>query len=161
MPEPDNISLKYWNGIHAILKHASSTLPGGDDPRSISWSDPDDEWKNDAELQAKEEECWSDTDALISAFCTKERWPRRSKSSARFFAHERIAWAIRFIYVLGLPRSKTNTAAIPRPTESGWEFLEWLLIDAYAGRNPPRPKSTAHIMTFPLNSEAETFTYDA
>lgn len=161
MPELDDISLKYWNGIHAILEHAASTLPGGDDPRSFSWPDPDDEWKNEVELQAKEEECWSDTDALILAFCTKERWPRRSKNNCRFFAHDRIAWAIQFIYVLGIPSSRTNAAAIPRPAESGWEFLEWLLIDAYASRNPPRPKSTAYITTFPLNGEPETFSYEA
>ena len=88
MSQSDDVSLKYWRAIHTILDHASATLPYGEDPRSVFWSDPDDDWKNDAELQAKEDDCWSDTDALISAYCTKEQWPRRSKSTARFFAQQ-------------------------------------------------------------------------
>ena len=160
MPEADDKSLKYWDAILAILQEASARLPYGDDPRSISWSHPDEQWKNDAELQAKEEDCWSDTDALITAFCTKQSWPKRSKTSARFFAHERISWAIRFMRIFCIPSTKTNAAAIPRPVESGWEFLEWLLTDAYARRNPPPPKSKTYITTFSLHGTPETFPHE-
>ena len=141
MSDADNSDEKFWSALHEVLREALKTLPSGDDPRTVSWSHPDEEWKNDAELEAREEDVCGDCEDLIRAFCAKQKWPSRSKSSARFFVHRRIKWAIRFVRILTIPNPTTNKAAIPRPKQSGWQLLEWLLIDGYAGRNSPPSKS--------------------
>jgi hypothetical protein len=122
MPNSDDKSLMYWRGMHALLDDAAARLPYADDPRPISWSHPDDDWKNDAELEAKEGDCWNDTNALITVFCTEQQWPRRSKNAARFFVRRRIDWAIGLIRVLSVPWSDSQRSAVLRPVESGWEF---------------------------------------
>jgi hypothetical protein len=146
MPSADNSDEKFWAALHDVLRQAWKTLPHGDVPQSISWSHPDDQWKNDAELEAQEEEICGDCENLIRAFCANQKWPSRSKNPARFFVRRRIEWAVRFTRVLTILNPETNKAAIPRPKESGWQLLEWLLIDAYAGRNAPSSKDKMTIV---------------
>jgi hypothetical protein len=142
MPEVDeNPDLQFWRAIYEILQSARDALPYFSDPERIHWTHPDEEWKNDAEVESLEVDCSSETDALIHHYCAKHSWPRRSKNNARYFASRRIAWAIGFARIFTIPLSGSQTAAIPRPPQNGWELLQWLLTDAYSRRFPPRQKS--------------------
>ena len=141
----DNKDLKFWRALHEVLQDAQGSLPYFSDPERIHWDHPDDDWKNDAEVQAIEDDCSSDTDALIRHYCTKHSWPKRSKNNPRYFAAQRLNWALAFARVFTIALPETGVAAIPRPPQSGWELLGWLLIEAYHHRFPPPPKSPFYI----------------
>ncbi|MBN8711861.1 MAG: hypothetical protein BGO12_05120 [Verrucomicrobia bacterium 61-8] len=140
MDEEDK-HLKFWRALHGVLENCRETLPYASKPERIHWSHPDDDWKNDAEVQAIEESCFSETDALIRYFCLKQEWPKRSKNNERYFADQRIRWALGFIRIFTIPLTEGAGAAIPRPLQSGWELLQWLLIEAYQQRFPPPPRA--------------------
>jgi hypothetical protein len=131
--------MEFWRALHAALQNARRTLPYVSEPDRVYWDHPDDDWKNDAAVHALENECSADSDDLIRHYCLKQAWPKRSKNNARFFAGKRIKWALAFVRVLTIPVQATGTAAIPRPPQSGWELLQWLLIHAYHERFPPPP----------------------
>ncbi len=137
--------LKFWCALHGVLQDARRGLPHADEPDRIHWSHPDDDWKNDSEVQALEDNCYSETDTLIRHYCTKQAWPKRSKINARYFAKRRIQWALGLVRIFTIPLSETATAAIPRPPQSGRALLEWLLIDAYSQRFPPPAKSPFYV----------------
>lgn len=142
--EEDN-HLEFWRALHGVLQDAIHTLPYAEEPDRIHWSHPDDDWKNDPEVRALEDNCYFETDTLIRHYCTKQAWPKRSKNNARYFAERRIQWALGFVRIFTIPLSETAAAAIPRPPQSGWELLEWLLIDAYRQRFTPPPKNAFYI----------------
>jgi hypothetical protein len=134
-------NMRFWQALHALLQDARQSLPYSNEPDRIHWDHPDDDWKNDAEVQALESDCSADTDDLISQYCHHHEWPKRSKNDCRYFAEKRITWALGVLRILTIPVSETGNAAIPRPVQSGWELLHWLLIDAYHQRFPPPPKT--------------------
>lgn len=136
-----NKDLMFWRALHGVLQDARTTLPYADEPDRIHWSHPDEDWKNDSEVQAIEDNCLSDADALIRHYCFKKAWPKRSKHNARYFAERRIRWALGFVRIFTIPLPETTVAAIPRPPQSGWDLLQWMLIDAYHQRFPPPPKA--------------------
>lgn len=92
-----------------------------------------------------EEGCSSETDALIRHLCLNQEWPKRSKNNARYFADQRIRWALGFIRIFTVPLPEAAVAAIPRPPQSGWELLQWLLVEAYHQRFPPPPRAPFYI----------------
>jgi len=143
--EKANADLKFWRALHDVLQSARSTLPYTDEPERIHWDHPDDDWKNEAAIETLEEECSVETDDLISHFCAKRVWPKRSKNNARYFAEKRIKWAIGFTRIFTIPLMETGAAAIPRPPQSGWDLLRWLLTDAYHRRFPPQPETPFYI----------------
>jgi len=134
-------NLKFWRALHNALQSARETLPYADEPDRIHWDHPDDEWKNDSEVQALETNCSSETDTLIRHYCLEQAWPKRSKNNARYFAERRIRWALGFVRISTIPLPESAVAAIPRPPQSGWDFLQWLLIEAYHRRFPPPTKA--------------------
>jgi hypothetical protein len=139
--DEENKDLKFWCALYSVLENARDTLPYAEEPHRIRWRHPDDEWKNRAEVQALEKNCSSDTDALIRHYCLKQSWPQRSKNDARHFAEGRIQWALGFVRIFTIPIPQKALAAIPRPPQTGWQLLQWLLIDAYHQRFPPPPKT--------------------
>lgn len=131
--------MAFWSALHDVLNSARASLPYAEEPKRIHWDHPDDEWKNERELEALEDAASADSDALISHYSEQHSWPRRSKNNARFFVEKRIRWALGITRLFTIPYA-TGGAAIPRPRQSGWELLEWLLIKAYHHRFPPAPK---------------------
>jgi len=119
----EDSNLAYWVAITKLLEDALRILPHADEPDCCHWDHPDDEWKNGAALAEKEDNCWSDTDDLIRTLCVKRHWPKRSKNDARYFAEQRINWALKFIRVLMVPNNNANTAVIPRSPLGGLEFI--------------------------------------
>jgi len=144
----ENKHIRFWTAVHDELHRALNTLPYGPEPERVSWDHPDEDWKNAPELGAKEDDVWCETDELIRTFCAKHAWPKRSKSDARYFVGRRITWALTFTRLLTIPDAKTGGAAIPKPPQSGYEFIEWLLVDAYCHRNPPSPNPGFRVATF-------------
>jgi hypothetical protein len=138
--------LTFWLAVHDQLQRAKASLPFSSEPDRIHWSHPDDDWKNDAEVQAFEEEAWAETDALLTYYCEHHGWPKRSKNDARYFAEKRIIWARRFTRLLTIPDQKHGCAAVPRPPQSGWEFFRWLLVDAYRERHITMPEAPFSIL---------------
>jgi len=133
----DNKDLKFWRAFHAELQAARDSLPYAHEPDEIDW-DPVEHRINDLEqLQVIEDECRTETDALIRHYCTNHIWPNRSKNDIRYLAGRRILWALRFVRIFTIPLSETGKAAVPRPPQSGWDLLNWLLVDAYHQRFPP------------------------
>jgi hypothetical protein len=146
MPEVDeNTDMQFWRAIYEILQDARETLPYFTHPERIHWTHPDDDWKNDAEVEAIAEDCSAEIETLIQHYCTKRCWPRRSKNNARYFASQRIEWAIGFARIFTIPPAGSQAVAIPRPPQNGWELLQWLLKDAYPQRFPPRQKAPFYI----------------
>jgi hypothetical protein len=137
----EDTHLKFWRALHSVLQDARDTLPYAEEPERIHWDHPDDDWKNNSEVQAIEDNCSLDTDALIRHYCLKQSWPKRSKNNARHFARNRLCWAISFVRIFTIPLPETAVAAVPRPPQSGWKLLEWLLIDACHQRFPPPIKT--------------------
>lgn len=143
--ETDDANMRFWQAIYEVLQDARQSLPYSTEPERVYWDHPDDDWKNDAEVQALEMDCSPDTDDLIRHYCHNKAWPKRSKNNCRYFAERRIAWALGILRLLTIPVGETTLAAIPRPPQSGWELLHWLLIDAYHQRFPPREKTPFYI----------------
>lgn len=143
--DKEDKNLKFWSALHSILQDALSRMPCADEPERIHWDHPDDDWKNNSEVQALEDNCFSETDSLIRHYCLEQAWPKLSKNNARYFAERRIRWALGFIRIFTIPLPETTVAAIPRPLQSGWELLQWLLIDGYRQRFPPPPKTPFYI----------------
>jgi len=143
--DAENKDLRFWTAVHEELQRALNTLPYSTEPDMIQWDHPDEDWKNAAEVGAKEDDAWPATDDLIRMFCSKHQWPKRSKNDARYFSGKRIAWALKFTRLLMIPSGKDGRAPIPRPSHSVHDILEWLLIDAYSQRNPPPPETPLYI----------------
>jgi hypothetical protein len=135
----------YWVAVHGLLEGWCKIMPYASEPDRIHWDHPKEGWKNDAAVEELEGECSGDTDDLIVHLCTKQAWPKRSKNNARYFAEKRLKWAKRFVRILTIPLPDTQTAAVPRPPQSGYDFLQWLLIDAYHQRFPPTPETPFYV----------------
>ena len=142
MDDAKEKDMEFWRALHAALQVARRALAYSSQPDRVYWDHPDDDWKNNAAVQALEDECSPDSDDLIRHYCLKQAWPKRSKNNARFFVERLIKWALAFVRILTIPVQETGSAAIPRPPQSGWELLQWLLIDAYHKRvSPPPPEA--------------------
>lgn len=137
--------LDFWMALHNYLQNALATLPYADDPDRIHWDHPDEEWKNEAEMDAIQEGCAPETDKLIETFCRTRRWPKRSKNNVRYFAARRLEWGLKFTRLLTIADPATGEAVIPRTERSGFEFLEWLLIHAYYQRHAPPAKTSFYV----------------
>ena len=137
----------FWTALHTVLDEALSDLPSSIAPRVIPFPYEGEEWKEQAQVDDAESDNWSETEEMIRYFCQHHHWPNPAKGEACYFAGERIRWARTFTRWLTLPSSKTGNVFFRRPKESGFELLEWLLIDVYAVRTPPAPPTPFYIST--------------
>jgi hypothetical protein len=137
----EDIHVVFWRAIYDQLALAKQTLPLGTEPETFHWANPDEKWKSTAHLEQLEEAAWTQTDSLISYYCQNQKWPKRSQNNARFFALQRLKWARNISRLFTIPDDSTNSAVIPRPQQSGWNFLRWLLVDAYRERFEKAPET--------------------
>ena len=124
-----------------------ASLPTSIEPEVVPFTHPDEKWKEEAQIAQAEEDTWIDTEDIIRHFCANKVWPKKSKGEARYFVERRMRWAESVVRLFTIPYSKTGLMFLLRPQESGHELLEWLLIDAYAQKNPAPPKVPFHVST--------------
>ncbi|WP_226895562.1 hypothetical protein [Luteolibacter marinus] len=139
MTTPQDPHLDFWQAVHEVVVKAGRSLPTGDDPRAVFWDHPDELWKNEAALEDYEIELRSELHELVATFCRNQQWPKRSKTAVRFLLDIRLEWAKGFTWILTVPSTHLGGAAMPRPEHSGWDFIQWLLTDAYENRSLPQP----------------------
>jgi len=133
------IDAKFWNALHAVVQQAFESLPYAAKPDVIAFPYEGEEWKEQAQVDEKEDACYSATDEFIRGFCRHRHWPKKSTDDMRYFTEQRLRWAIAFLRILTIPWDKTGLVFLQRPEESGYDLLEWLLIDGYRERFPPTP----------------------
>lgn len=138
---PTEKDKEFWAALHTVLKDAMDTLPSSIAPEVIPFPYEGEEWKEQAQIDEAEENTWMEAEDLIRHYCEHHEWPKKAKGEVCYFIEERIKWARIFTRWMLIPYSKTGNVFFRRPKESGYELLEWLLIDVYAKKSPPPPPS--------------------
>jgi len=138
----DSENARIWNGIREFLHRLSRRIAYGSDPWII-FSKADD---GDVQRQRSycEEQFAAETDEFIRQLIRTKELPKRAKNVVRFYAGQRIDWALNFLRVL-FTASSAGLLIFQEPVMPGWEFLEWLLITAYNNRFPPQPKTVLSV----------------
>jgi len=136
--ESDN--LKFWDALYDVLSDSSSNLPYAEEPDRVHWNHPDEEWKNQTELDNLEEEVTGEIDEMIVFFCENKEWPKKNTNNAIFFLEKRIDWALSQIRLFLILDPETGDTLIPRSNCSGWKLISWFLIDVYKQRFPSKPE---------------------
>jgi len=142
----------FWKVLHAVAQQALETLPNAAKPDVIAFPYEGEEWKEQAQIDEKEEACYGATEDFIREFCRHQQWPQQSAEDVRYFTRQRLLWGVSFLRILTIPWEKTGLVFLPRPEESGYDFLAWLLIDGYHQRFPPVPDVPMRFF-MPGNSE--------
>jgi len=143
---------EFWKALHAVARQALDALPYAAKPDVIAFPYEGEEWKEQAQIDEKEDACYPATDEFIREFCRTHQWPQKSTEHVRYFVEQRLRWAVSFLRILTIRWEKTGLTFLPRPEESGHELLEWLLIDGYRERFPPTPHIPMRFFS-PGNSE--------
>lgn len=140
---------EFWKALHAVARQALDALPYAAKPDVIAFPYEGEEWKEQAQIDEKEDACYLATDEFIREFCRNQQWSQKSTEDIRYFTEQRLRWAVSFLRILTIPWEKTGLTFLPRPKESGYELLEWLLIDGYAKRHPDPPHVPMRFFTPP------------
>lgn len=143
---------EFWIALHAVARQALESLPYATKPDVIAFPYEGEGWKEQAQIDEKEEVCFLATDEFIREFCRNHLWPQKSAEDVRYFTEQRLRWSVSFLRILTIPWEKTGLTFLRRPEQSGYELLEWLLIDAYPQRFPPLPHVPMRFFT-PDNPE--------
>lgn len=120
--------LQIWQSIRDFLIQSSRRLAYGQEPWVIFSSSREDV-DGSGQRPYSEEKCAAETDEFIRDFVRLRQWPRISKHIIRFYAGQRLDWAVNFLRVLSA--SSHGERVFPKPSLTGLEFVEWLLITAY------------------------------
>ena len=130
---------EFWNALYTIVRQALDAFGHTAKPEVIAFPYEGEEWKEQAQVDEKEDACYVATDEFIREFCRTHQWPQKSTEDVDYFVGQRLRWAVSFLRIPTIRWEKTGLTFLPRPEESGYEFLEWLLIDGYRERFPPAP----------------------
>jgi hypothetical protein len=120
--------LQVCQSIRDFLIQSSRRLAYGQEPWVIFSSSRED-LDGTGQRPYPEEKCAAETDAFIRDFVRLRQWPKISKNIIRFYAGQRLDWAVNFLRVLSA--SSHGERVFPKPSLTGLEFVEWLLITAY------------------------------
>jgi hypothetical protein len=128
---------EFWAEVERFLCKAEASLGFAHPPAVVPFPYEGEAWKEQAQVDDREDACFFETQSILTTYCQKQEWPRKWPADAAYFARLRIAWARRWLRILRIPWEKTGYPFMARPPESGAELAEWLVTTAYNSRNPP------------------------
>lgn len=138
---------EFWEALLSVARHELTSFASAAKPSVVPFPYDGEEWKEQAQIDEKEDEHLLATEDFIRSFCRDRVWPRESNENVRYFTRIRLEWAVSFFRVFVVRWEKTNAVFLPRPKECGHDMLEWLLIDGYRCRNPSESQSPMRFFT--------------
>lgn len=127
----------FWAAAERFLAEAEESLRFAQAPAVVPFPYDGEEWKEQAQIDDKEGECFFETQEILRTYCQKREWPKPWPANAAYFARQRLAWARRWVRIMRVPWEQTGQPFMARPPETGYQLAEWLVTTAYDNRHPP------------------------